>query len=109
VATAIAILPIEDILAGEVFPADQELKIIKILNEITHNYFMFHQLFLFIATLAFAAIVSAQSSAFPRGIQRLLALPDDDIDLGIAALTFAKKVYPDIDVSAYSQKVDGLA
>lgn len=42
-------------------------------------------------------------------IQRLLALPEDKIDIGIAALTFAKEIYPNLDITAYSRKIDDLA
>lgn len=42
-------------------------------------------------------------------IEKILALPEDQIDVGIAALTFAKQVYPDIDIQAYSRQIDELA
>ena len=41
-------------------------------------------------------------------IDRLLALPDKKIDVGIAALTLAKEMYPDLDVRAYSAKIDKM-
>jgi regulator of sirC expression with transglutaminase-like and TPR domain len=50
-----------------------------------------------------------QKPAFPADIQRVLALPEDQIDTGLAALTFAKEIYPDIDVAAYSAKIDDMA
>lgn len=36
-------------------------------------------------------------------------MPEAKIDTGIAALTFAKEVYPEVNVGAYSQQIDGLA
>lgn len=45
----------------------------------------------------------------PANIQQQLALPEGQIDIGIAALTFAKEIYPDIDIQAYSSKIDALA
>jgi regulator of sirC expression with transglutaminase-like and TPR domain len=36
-------------------------------------------------------------------------LPEDQIDIGIAALTFAKEIYPEIDIAAYSRRIDALA
>lgn len=44
-----------------------------------------------------------------REIARLMDLPENEIDVGIAALTLAKEIYPDTDVAAYSRKIDALA
>ncbi|GAA0705203.1 transglutaminase family protein [Dokdonella soli] len=52
---------------------------------------------------------SPQLATFPRDIQKVLSLPEDQIDTGLAALTFAKEIYPYIDVAAYSSKIDELA
>ena len=46
---------------------------------------------------------------FSSGVQEILALPEEKIDIGLAALTFAKEVYPNIDIQAYSKKIDALA
>ncbi|CAN5402993.1 hypothetical protein BH11PSE7_BH11PSE7_36880 [soil metagenome] len=40
---------------------------------------------------------------------RLLALPENKVDIGLAAITFAKEIYPDLDVAAYNRKIDDLA
>lgn len=56
-----------------------------------------------------AAPIDALTSPFPPDMEKLFALPEDKIDLGIAALTFAKEQYPHIDVAAYSRKLDELA
>ncbi len=42
-------------------------------------------------------------------MQDLLNLPEDKIDIGLVALTLAKEIYPDIDVAAYSARIDALA
>jgi len=39
---------------------------------------------------------------------RLLDTSESQLDVGIAALTLAKEVYPDLDVTAYSKKIDAL-
>lgn len=49
------------------------------------------------------------SSVFSPEVRKILALPEKQIDIGIAALTFAKEIYPEIDVAAYSLKIDMLA
>jgi regulator of sirC expression with transglutaminase-like and TPR domain len=42
-------------------------------------------------------------------IQSLLNLPENKIDIGIAALTLAREIYPDVDVASYSAKLDSIA
>lgn len=42
-------------------------------------------------------------------IANILMLPEEKIDVGIVALTLAKELYSDIDVAAYSEKIDALA
>lgn len=42
-------------------------------------------------------------------IDKLLALPEDQIDIGLVALTLAKEIYPDLAIEAYSQKLNLLA
>jgi len=64
------------------------------------------------ASTALAAKTHAPTTSpevFPAEIERLFALPEDQIDTGLAALTFAKEIYPDIDVAAYSAWIDSLA
>ncbi|MGH8458127.1 MAG: transglutaminase family protein, partial [Nevskiales bacterium] len=48
-------------------------------------------------------------AGFPRDIQKQLNLPEQQLDIGIAALTFAKAIYPDLDIAAYSSRIDLLA
>jgi regulator of sirC expression with transglutaminase-like and TPR domain len=45
---------------------------------------------------------------FTIEIERLLALPEERIDIGISALTIAKEIYPDLDVKVYSAKIDKM-
>ncbi len=42
-------------------------------------------------------------------MELLMALPEEEIDIGLAALRLAKEIYPDLDVPAYSKKIDDLA
>lgn len=42
-------------------------------------------------------------------IDKILALPEKKIDVGLAALTLAKEIYPEIDVAEYSRRLDTLA
>lgn len=62
-----------------------------------------------LALLVVLTALVLQRSAIAGEIDRLLALPENKIDIGIAALVFAKEVYPDIDVAAYSEQIDLLA
>jgi regulator of sirC expression with transglutaminase-like and TPR domain len=52
----------------------------------------------------------AEELKIPDSITKLLSLPEDKIDIGTAALTFAHEIYPDrVDIAAYSRKLDQLA
>jgi regulator of sirC expression with transglutaminase-like and TPR domain len=42
-------------------------------------------------------------------VDRILALPEDEIDVGRVALTLAKDAFPDLDVSAASSELDRIA
>ncbi len=42
-------------------------------------------------------------------VENLLRQPEDKIDVGIAALTLAKEIYPEIDIPSYSEKIDAMA
>jgi regulator of sirC expression with transglutaminase-like and TPR domain len=51
----------------------------------------------------------AEEPEIPVAITQILALPEDKIDIGTAALTFAHEIYPDrVDIAAYSRKLDQL-
>jgi len=52
---------------------------------------------------------AADDRYFPPDIQRQLSLPEHQLDIGLAALTFAKEIYPDLDVAAYSKRIDEFA
>jgi hypothetical protein len=47
----------------------------------------------------FDIATAADPQAFPSAIQQQLNLPEHQIDIGLAALTFAKEFYPDLDVA----------
>ena len=48
-------------------------------------------------------------SPFSLDVRALLELPEDKIDVGRAALTFGKEIYPAIDIGAYSRQIDAMA
>ena len=41
-------------------------------------------------------------------VGRLLRLNENEIDVGIAALTMAKEIYPKLDIAEYSRKIDAI-
>jgi regulator of sirC expression with transglutaminase-like and TPR domain len=51
---------------------------------------------------------SPAQPTIPPDIREILSLPEDKIDTGLAALTFAKEIYPDVDTAAYSARIDDL-
>jgi Transglutaminase-like superfamily len=52
----------------------------------------------------------AEQLKIPDSITKLLALTEDKVDIGTAALTFAHEIYPDrVDIAAYSRKLDQVA
>jgi regulator of sirC expression with transglutaminase-like and TPR domain len=57
----------------------------------------------------FNIATAADPQAFPSAIQQQLNLPEDQIDIGLAALTFAKEFYPNLDIAAYSRRIDLIA
>lgn len=64
----------------------------------------------FLALSFFGLLRVAVADPFiPPAIQKQLQLPEEKIDIGIAALTFAKEIYPNIDVKEYSKRIDKLA
>lgn len=58
--------------------------------------------------LVWILIFSYKSFANEKGIEQLAALPENKIDIGIAALTLAREIYPDLDVRSYSAKIDRM-
>src|SRR5262245_40055805 len=42
-------------------------------------------------------------------VEKLTRLPENKIDIGLVALNLAKEFHPDLDVPAYSRKIDDLA
>jgi regulator of sirC expression with transglutaminase-like and TPR domain len=61
-----------------------------------------------IVIFSMVGIANAADSFIPPSIQKQLDLPEQKIDIGIAALTFAKEIYPDINVAEYSGRIDQL-
>ena len=52
---------------------------------------------------------AADPHTIPPTIQKQLQLPEERIDIGLAALTFAKEFYPHLDIATYSQRIDLIA
>jgi regulator of sirC expression with transglutaminase-like and TPR domain len=63
--------------------------------------------------IAFGRSAESKTQDTPRprlaSVQDLLSLPEDKIDIGFYALALAKEIYPDVDVPAYSAKIDDIA
>jgi regulator of sirC expression with transglutaminase-like and TPR domain len=66
-----------------------------------------------IAGLIFSILVfllSASSACFgynaEKEIDRFITMKENDIDIGIVALTLSKEVFPNIDIQAYSKRID---
>jgi regulator of sirC expression with transglutaminase-like and TPR domain len=79
--------------------------------EITISSFMAAQKILCNSATSFflaLLLVSQNSIAGVAEIDKLLALPEKEIDVGIAALTLAKELHPDMDIAAYSKQIDLL-
>lgn len=51
---------------------------------------------------------ASDNATFPIEIQKVLATPEQELDLGFAALVFAKEIYPTLDMATYSRKIDAL-
>ena len=68
-------------------------------------------------TLLIAAVAVFVSLAFGtkalhhnnKAVENLIALPEEKIDIGIAALTLARETYPNLDIPAYSAEIDAMA
>ena len=54
-------------------------------------------------------VLAAGNKPFPPAIQQQLQLPKDKIDIGLAALSFAKECYPGLDIAASSKHIDVIA
>jgi regulator of sirC expression with transglutaminase-like and TPR domain len=53
--------------------------------------------------------VHAQQRYTGQTIEQILALPEDQIDLGIACLVLAKDAYPDLNISGFDYLLDYMA
>ncbi|MFZ3138359.1 MAG: transglutaminase family protein [Thermodesulfovibrionales bacterium] len=49
---------------------------------------------------------AAIADDFEKEIMALLSLSEEKVDIGIAALTLAKEIYPEIDIDVYSALID---
>ena len=66
-------------------------------------YLLFLFPFLFLLSLLCPLTLCSAS------VQNLITQPENKIDVGIAALTLAKEIYPEIDISSYPSKIDSMA
>lgn len=54
-------------------------------------------------------LIASNSFASPQlDVKALSALPENEIDIGIAALVLAKEVFPELDVQEYSAKINTI-
>lgn len=53
--------------------------------------------------------LAANSVHLSPSIEKLLSLPEDQIDIGTAGLIFAKDIYPQTDIELYSKRIDEAA
>lgn len=53
-------------------------------------------------------LASPSFAATQTDVKALSELPENEIDIGRAALVLAKEIFPEIDVDAYSTKIDGI-
>lgn len=53
--------------------------------------------------------LAADLPSIPPSIQKQLQLPEQRIDVAVAAFTFAKEFYPNLDIAAYSKRIDLIA
>lgn len=73
----------------------------------TKNRFLIFNLCISIVVLISFSQYSFASDT-EKEIDKLLSTPEQDIDIGIAALTLAKEIYPELDIKAYSKKIDAM-
>ncbi|MBI4834342.1 MAG: tetratricopeptide repeat protein [Planctomycetes bacterium] len=64
---------------------------------------------LFIIILITALIFFAFPASAQSELDKMLAGPDNEIDLARAALLVAQEVYPNIDIDSYIKRIDGMA
>ncbi len=57
----------------------------------------------------FNTATAADPHTISPPIQKQLQLRENQIDIGLAALTFAKEFYPHLDIAAYSKRIDLIA
>ncbi len=82
------------------------------MNRSHTSHSFFYAALLVIATLFFVAVGSGADRTGPskRSTEAiLLSLQEKDIDIGVAAFAFAKEVYPSVDISSYSARIDAIA
>lgn len=56
-----------------------------------------------------SAQVAGKDKFFSPAVAQQLQLSEEQIDVGLAALTLAREVYPELNIEAYSRRLDELA
>lgn len=65
-------------------------------------------LILFFSIIINYPVGESFAAGFKSKIDEILALPEDKIDIGLAALILAKEIHPYVDVRAYSARIDEM-
>jgi len=60
-------------------------------------------------SVLFASRMSSRKFSIAAYIDQLMTLPEDQIDIGLVSLNLSKEFYPDLNIEAYSKKIDQLA
>ena len=66
-------------------------------------------LLVFTSVILTSALLSAQTEYTGQTIEDILALPDEEIDLGIACLVLAKDAYPNVKIEVFDNILDFMA
>lgn len=66
-------------------------------------------LLVFTSVILTSALLSAQTEYTGQTIEDILALPDEEIDLGIACLVLAKDAYPNVKIEVFDNILDIMA
>jgi hypothetical protein len=59
--------------------------------------------------LLLASPVAAEHPFISPSLEKILAQPEDKLDIGLVALTFSKEITPSLDIDRYSKRIDELA
>ena len=69
----------------------------------------FHRIQIIFFTLLSYIILNAQNNNYDLSIEKILALPENEIDLGIACLSITKEICPDVDIDYFVKQLEIMA